>query len=155
MRVTATLSAPCSAERLFAFVDDLAMYPAWCDLVHRVEVTEPDEVRADGTGGEPAWVIELRARVGPLARSKRIRMRRDVHDRTAHVAVFERSEVDGKRHSTWLLRAEVTESHGVSTLEMDLRYDGLLWTGGALERVLADQITAGRERLIALVSATH
>lgn len=149
MRVTASLSAPCRADRLFSFVDDLAAYPAWSDLVHRVEPAEPV------AEGEAAWSIELRARVGVLARSKRIRMRRTQHDRSGHVAVFERHEIDGKRHSAWVLRAEVSEAHDVSTLSMDLRYDGLLWTGGVLERVLADQITSGRERLIELVSATR
>ena len=82
-------------------------------------------------------------------------MSRTLHDTQHHVVEFTRAEIDGKRHSRWLLRAEVTELHGVSTLAMHLQYDGTLWTGGALERVLSDQITNGRDRLTALVSATH
>lgn len=141
MDVHATLDAPCTADVLFAQVDDLVRYPQWVDLVHRAEPVD---------GG--AWQVELRARLGPLARSKRLRMERTVHDTTEHVAVFERVEVDGKKHSPWVLRAEVTEADGSSTLHMHLHYGGGLWTGGVLERALADQITNGRERLTALVS---
>lgn len=146
MDVEATLEAPCSADALFAHVDDLARYAEWSTLVHRAEVDPADPL---------AWQVELRARVGPLARSKRLRMRRTERDHDAHVAVFERSEVDGKRHSPWVLRAQVDETDGVSTLRMHLHYGGALWTGGVLERVLTDQITSGRERLLALVNSTH
>ena len=38
---------------------------------------------------------------------------------------------------------------------MHLHYGGRLWTGGALERVLADQITSGRQRLLDLVATTR
>jgi len=147
--VHATLTAPCSADRLFAFVDDLGKYPAWMDLAHRVQPA--DEVE----GAPPAWQVELRARVGPLARSKRLRMQRTVHDTVAHRVVFERAEADGRSHSPWVLEAAVVEADGASTLQMHLHYGGSLWTGGVLERVLADQITSGRDRLHQLVRATH
>ena len=146
MDVHATLDAPCSPDRLFALVDDLALYPSWMDLVHRVDPAALEE---------PSWQVELRARVGPLARSKRLRMRRTVHDTAMHRVVFERAEADVRRHSPWVLRAEVLEHDGASTLHMHLHYGGALWTGGVLERVLADQITGGRERLVALVRSTR
>jgi hypothetical protein len=146
MDVHATLDAPCSADRLFGFVDDLAEYPAWMDLLHRVE---------PAVTGEPAWQVELRARVGPLARSKRLRMHRTVHDPVEHRVVFERAEADGRRHSPWVLRAEVLQHGDTSTLHMHLHYGGALWTGGVLERVLGDQITNGRERLTKLVGSTR
>lgn len=146
MDVDATLTAPCSADALFEHVDDLARYAEWSSLVHRA-VVDPDDPEA--------WQVELRARVGPLARSKRLRMRRTLREAGTHTAVFERSEVDGKRHSPWVLRAQIDEDGGVSTLRMHLHYGGALWTGGVLERVLADQITSGRERLLALVHSTH
>ncbi len=146
--VHASLEAPCAPDELFAFVDDLARYPAWVDLVHRAQlvadVIEP-----------PEWQIELRARIGPFARSKQLRMRRTLHDTAAHVAVFERHEVDGRSHSPWVLRAEVTPTGEGSALHMHLHYGGGLWTGGVLERALADQITNGRERLLTLVRSTR
>jgi len=143
MDVHASLDAQCDADRLFAFVDDLAQYPAWMDLTHRVEV--------DPGAAPPAWQVELRARVGPLARSKRLRMERAVHEPAMRTVVFERREADGKRHSQWVLRAEVSQQGERSHLEMHLHYGGALWTGGVLERVLTDQITSGRDRLQHLV----
>ena len=146
--VHASLEAPCAPDELFVFVDDLDRYPAWVDLVHRAQpVGEAAE--------QPEWQIELRARIGPFARSKQLRMRRTVHDVTGHVAVFERHEVDGRSHSPWVLRAEVTPTAEGSALQMHLHYGGGLWTGGVLERALADQITNGRERLLTLVRSTH
>ncbi len=145
MDVHAALEADCDADTLFAFVDDLGRYPTWMDLVHRVEPLSVDP--------RPAWQVELRARVGPLARSKRLRMERTVHDPVARRVVFERAEADGKRHSAWVLSAEVDHLDGRSTLAMHLHYGGALWTGGVLERVLADQIRSGRDRLAGLVSA--
>lgn len=142
--VHASLEAPCAPEALFAFVDDLERYPAWTDLVHRAELL------ADGD-----WQVELRARLGPLARSKRLRMRRTVHDSAARVAVFERHEVDGKQHSPWTLRADVHPEGDGASLQMHLHYGGALWTGGVLERALGDQITNGRERLLQLVRSTR
>ncbi len=145
MDVHASLEAPCSADDLFALVDDLAKYPAWMDLVHRAE-PESDDL---------TWRVELQARVGPLARSKRLRMVRAACDPVAHTVRFERQEADGRRHSPWVLDARIDEVAGVSTLTMHLHYGGGLWTAGVLERVLADQITSGRERLLALVSPTR
>ena len=147
MDVHASLEAPCSADELFAFVDDLAKYPAWVDLVHRAVPLE--------SGEPPEWQVELRARIGPLARSKQLRMRRTTLDPVGHVAVFERHEVDGRRHSPWVLRAEVVPATNGCSLRMHLHYGGGLWTGGVLERALTDQITNGRERLLALVRSTH
>ena len=145
MDVAASLDAPCTAARLFGFVDELDDYPAWMPLAHRVEPAPP--VPADD--GRPAWDVELRARVGPLARSKRLRMVRTTHDPASGTVVFDRHELDGRPHSPWVLRADVVAEHvGGSRLDMHLHYGGALWTGGLIERVLADQISAGRERLL-------
>ena len=146
MDVTASLEAPCAAERLFELIDDLSTYPLWNGLVHSA-IAEP--------GGQPAWDVELRARLGPLARSKRLRMVRTVRDAEAFTAAFERDQADGRNHSPWVLEARIVERDGLSTLTMRLHYGGSLWTGGALERVLAEQITSGRERLLQLVATTR
>jgi hypothetical protein len=146
--VHASLTAPCSADELFRLVDDLGKYPAWIDLVHRADSAPA------GVAGDRVWDVELRARVGPFARSKRLRMWRSVHDPLAHRVVFERREVDGRRHSPWQLTAELAPTGSGSELHMHLHYGGSLWTGGVLERVLADQITSGRERLLEMVQPT-
>jgi hypothetical protein len=143
------MEAPCAPDRLFSLVDELTDYPAWMPLAHRVAPVAPE---ADG---RPAWEVELRARLGPFARSKRLRMVRTLHDEAAAHVRFERVEHDGRSHSPWVLDATVVGGDGgsaISRLEMRLHYGGALWTGGVMEKVLAEQIVAGRERLLELVA---
>jgi hypothetical protein len=146
MDITASLEAPCAAADLFELVDDLSTYPQWNGLVHSA-LPEPDS--------EAAWDVQLRARLGPLARSKRLRMVRTRRDAGTFMVTFERDQADGRNHSPWVLDAAIVERDGLSTLTMHLHYGGTLWTGGALEKVLAEQITSGRERLLQLVATTH
>ena len=140
MDVRASLEANCDPSRLFDLVNDLASYPQWMDLVHRVEPL----------GGD-AWNVELRAKVGPFARSKRLRMVRTLSEPNSHVR-FERVEEDGRSHAEWVLTATIDSVGSACTLTMHLHYGGSLFTGGVLERVLADKIEAGRSRLATLVS---
>jgi hypothetical protein len=149
LETSADLVAPCTTGALWAYVSDLAEYPRWMPIVHHV-----DRLADDPRG--PAWSVELRTRVGPLARSKRLRMVRtdtsvdDAADRCA--ARFERVELDGRRHSPWTLDVDVTAAGESSRVQMHLRYGGSLWTGGILQRVLDDAIRDGRDRLAELVS---
>jgi hypothetical protein len=144
--VTADLVAPCSPEALFAWVEDLARYPDWLDIVPHAVAADPD---AGDTG--PAWSVDLRGRLGPFARSKRLRMVRTVHEPPGRVR-FERREHDGRDHAGWVLSAEVTPSgDGSSRLAMHLHYGGGL--GGPLvERLLRDEIVRSKPRLLALVA---
>ena len=139
MDVRASLEANCDASRLFGLVNDLASYPQWMDLVHRVEPL-----------GGNAWNVELRAKVGPFARSKRLRMVRTLSDPNSRVR-FERVEEDGRSHAEWVLTATINSIGSACTLTMHLHYGGSLFTGGVLERVLADKIENGRTRLAELV----
>lgn len=144
--IRADLVAPCPPADLFPFVDDLGAYPPWMRLVHAVTALGPDD------DGRPAWLVELRARVGPLARSKRLRMVRTVHEPDREV-VFERVETDGRSHSAWVLTATLHPDGTETRLDVALHYGGGLWTGGVLERVLRDEIDRGRRRLVELVAA--
>ena len=63
MDIRRELTAPCDIGRLFAWVEDLAVYPQWMGLVHQVADADEQGV------GIPAWNVELRAQVGPFARS--------------------------------------------------------------------------------------
>jgi ribosome-associated toxin RatA of RatAB toxin-antitoxin module len=148
MDVTASMEAPGGAPALFALVDELTDYPQWMPLVHKVQVASAE---ADG---RPAWNVELRARVGPFARSKRLRMVRSEHDVAQSHVRFERLEHDGRQHSPWVLDAQVVTTHDGCRLDMRLHYGGALWTGGVMERVLADQIVAGRERLLDVLATS-
>lgn len=147
MDVRADLTAACAPGDLRPFVDDLSQYPSWMRLAHRVEALPDDPLG-------PAWSVELRAQVGPLARSKRLRMVRV--ENTSERVVFERHESDGRRHSPWILTVTLTDTSegdaASSHLAMHLHYGGKLWTGGVLERILTDEIERGRDRLVALAS---
>jgi hypothetical protein len=137
--VTAELAADCPPEALFDWVEDLGRYPSWLDIVPRAEPVA-------GSEDHPAWLVDLRGRLGPLARSKRLRMVRTVHEAPS-TAVFERQELDGRSHAPWVLRAEVMPVGEGSRLTMHLHYGGGLW-GPVLERVLGDEIERSRPRLL-------
>ena len=116
------------------WVSDLCRYVEWMPLVHSaVQVAED------------VWDVELRAKVGVFARSKRLRMRRTMDDGT--VIVFERDEDDGRRHSPWVLRVTLSPTEPGCAVTMDMSYGGTLWTAGVLDRVLAHHVDAGKEGL--------
>ncbi len=130
---------------LFACIEDLGRYPEWLGMVTRAVALDPE----DGDEG-PAWSIDIRGKVGPLARAKRLRMVRTVHD-TPSAVTFERRERDGRDHSSWVLRGEVVEGPDGARLVMHLHYGGSLF-GPVLERLLGDEIARSRPRLAALAA---
>jgi hypothetical protein len=149
MDVTASLDAPCPPAELRRWVDDLERYPAWLSIVPRAD-REPTAGGGQEAEATPAWAVELRATFGPLARSKRLRMVRTVDD-VDHLR-FERSELDGKQHSPWVLDAKVEGTATGSRLVMALHYGGS-FGGGLIERLLRDEIEASKPRLLSLVSS--
>jgi hypothetical protein len=145
--VTASLTADVEPRVLFDTVADLGGYPDWLDIVPRADPLDP----ASGDVG-PAWSVDLRGRVGPLSRSKRLRMVRTHHE-PSRLAVFERRELDGRSHSDWVLRARVhADPHGSSTLTMELHYGGSMWVP-MLDRLLADEIERSRTRLLQVLGS--
>lgn len=146
MDVVASLGAPCAPAVLFPLVDDLARYPEWLDIVPRAEAADP---HPDDVG--PAWSVDLRGRLGPFARAKRLRMVRTAHDADRH-ARFERVEHDRRDHSPWVLDAIISTVDAGSTLTMRLHYGGRLWVP-ALDRLLAEEIEHSRPRLLQLLSS--
>lgn len=136
MDVVASVEAPVAPQRLWSVVGDLSTYPRWVGIVHRADVSP------DGS-----WDVELRGRVGPFARSKRLRMERALAEEPSRV-VFERREVDGRRHAPWRLEAEVVGHGDGSLLTMRLHYGGSMFGAGVLERLLGEQIESSRQRLL-------
>ena len=124
--------------RVYPYVADLARYVEWMPMVHGVEAVD------DGV-----WNVELRATVGVFARSKRLRMKRTVN--TSQHIVFERDEIDGKRHSPWTMAIALQATEAGSVVTVDLSYGGTLWTAGILDRVLAAQVDAGKTGLARVV----
>ena len=128
---------------MHSWVCDLSLYPQWLSIVPRAE--------SDPSGAEvPAWSVELRAKVGPLARSKKLRMERVV-DVPEHVR-FERHEIDGREHSSWVLDAALESTTTGCRLTMLLSYGGA-FGGGLVERLLRDEIESSKQKLRALVES--
>jgi hypothetical protein len=125
-------------ETVIPWVSDLSLYPQWMPLVHLAEAI-----------GENAWAVELRAKVGVFARSKSLRMCRTHHEVTR--IVFEREEVDGRKHSEWILEIGIQQDDAGCRVVMQLTYGGNLWTAGVLDRVLASHIDAGKSGLARVV----
>ena len=122
-------------------MSDLAAYTQWLDIVYRAEA---DNEKNDE---DAVWNVQLRGKVGPFARSKNLRMVRTVNIAGSRV-VFERKELDGRSHSSWVLTADISPKGEGSNVAVHLHYGGTLFTGGVLERLLADQITRGQQRLL-------
>lgn len=139
MDLEAELVAPCTPEALFAWVRDLERYPEWLEIVTQAVLLDSD-----------SWAVDLRGKLGPLARTKRLRMVRTTLVEPTEV-VFEREEVDGRDHSAWRLRASVSPHDEGARLVMHLAYDGGLFQP-VIERVLRDEIERSRHRLLALVT---
>jgi hypothetical protein len=155
MDIDARLTTPAAPSRVLAHVDDLCAYPAWMPLVHTA-------VRVDAAS-EPTWDVELRARVGPFARSKRLRMVRAVYERADRSRiVFERREIDERQHAMWRLTVTVAaatpagdlaargDPGGGAELVMRMYYDGRLFVS-VVEAILRQNIDAGRDRLAELL----
>jgi len=136
--IVETAVVPAPPAELFPVVEDLSRYPEWLDTV----------VAAERDGD--AWDVELRGRIGPLARSKKLRMVRTTHEPPGRV-VFERQELGDRPRSPWVAVATVQAVDEGSLLTVHLHYGGGLW-GPVIERMLADQVERARPRLVELVS---
>jgi hypothetical protein len=146
MHTTVELFVPdATVAGLFEHVATLDRYPRWMRLVHRVDEIEPDH-------GRPAWRVELRARVGPFARSKQLRMVRTVFE-PDHRVRFERIQDDDRDHAAWILGATVAAADAGATVATELTYSGNLWGSNVLQRVLDDEIRRGKQALRDVVSA--
>lgn len=135
MRRSSSVVLGVPAEQVRPWLAGLDSYPAWMPLVHAARQVGPD-----------VWDVEIRARVGPLARSKRLRMRRAV-DQPSRI-VFVREETDGRVHAPWTLEVCIDAQGDGCSVSVELVYGGSLWTGGLLDKVLAQQIEAGKAGLV-------
>lgn len=134
MNYSSSVDLPFTIDVVRPFVEDLASYPTWMPMVHNVASIADD-----------LWTVELRAKVGVFARSKKLRMRRSMNEE--NVIVFERDEDDGRQHSPWVMRVMLAPSATGTSVTIDLSYGGTLWTAGILDRVLASQVDAGKAGL--------
>ena len=141
LKVRASLETLVDRKNAYSVLRDLTQYPKWLDIVHAAVKEE---------GSDSAWTVELRGKVGPFARSKRLRMVRTIDDANSSV-VFERSEIDGRNHSNWRLTVYVGGAGNKTEVSVEMFYGGSMFGGGILERMLADQIERSRPNLILLL----
>lgn len=145
MKIEVVHDIPASPQQILVWMSDLETFPQWTNLLHHVESQDasPDHDRA--------WQVELRGRIGPFARSKRLRMVRVDTDSPDHLR-FERRELDGIEHGSWILDVRVEPSGGeTSRVRVVFEYRGRLWSG-AMERLLRDEIESSKRRLTDLVT---
>ena len=138
-----SVSTDAPLQAIMPVLADLSTYPSWLGLVHAAE-TE------DGMNG--TYLVTLRAKVGPFARSKMLRMVRS--ELTEGAVRFDRAETDGRQHSNWTMTIDACSApSGGSDLEIALDYDGDLWSG-PLQLILDAQADKAGRRLDAYVLAT-
>ncbi len=150
MDARAELETTAPVDAVFAQLQRLDNYPKWLDIVSRAQPTAGDP----GDPGD-AWMIDLRAQLGPLRRSKRLRIVRSELDPPNRVR-FVRRELEDRNNSLWSLTVEVrpTESEGEngSIVNVHMHYGGALWIP-MLDRILEDEIRNSKPRLAALVES--
>ncbi|MGH9155104.1 MAG: SRPBCC family protein [Acidimicrobiales bacterium] len=135
-----TIALTAGPDRVFAEVANLDNYPAWLGLVQRAERCER---LTDDPG--PAWMVDLGARLGPIRRTKRVRMVR-AEARPPKLVRFERRETDGRQHSAWTLTAEIEAAVAGSRLTMGLHYGGGARIPG-VDRLLTDEVRRATKKL--------
>jgi uncharacterized protein YndB with AHSA1/START domain len=138
MDLTATADLAAEPGRVFTEVADLGTYPHWLGIVDGAEQTEPD-------AAGPAWLVDLGVQLGPLRRTKRVRMTRVQHDPPERVR-FERLEHDGRTHSTWVLTATVGPAEAGSRLTVHLHYGGSRALP-LVDRILHEEVRRAGQRL--------
>lgn len=149
--MTASLETTVAPKVLHSVVADLGTYPSWLDIVAAAEPLPGAPADSGARDAErSAWQVDLRARLGPFRRSKRLRMVRTLD--SMDEVVFERQELDGREHSPWVLRALIDDSADGARLTMSLHYGGTLWVP-MLDRLLSDEIERSRHRLTAVLAA--
>ncbi|MDA3015397.1 MAG: SRPBCC family protein [Actinomycetota bacterium] len=119
---------------------DLAGYGRWVSIIGDVVRDGPD-----------AWLVELRADLGPLRRSKRLRMVR-LDAESSQSIRFSRSELDGRRHANWELRLAVEPNSDESLISVELDYDGRVPLG-PFESLVKAEVSAAARRLESILSA--
>ncbi len=171
--ITAEVTA--TPEQTLAALADLSTYPEWLGLVASATLDEPapsDTTSSNATArdatapaaaaaaaGQPAWIVTLRAKLGPLARSKRLRMQR-VAAAADHVR-FERREIDGRDHASWVLEARTrpADDQAMTTaVDVSLQYDGSFWSAPLEAALSAAEGPAARRLgtwLATQVSSAH
>lgn len=137
----------------FRALEDLATYPHWLAIV---AAAAPEGAGVGEAGRPEAWLVDLRGRVGPWTRTKRVRMVRTASDPVAGTVRFERQELDGRSHNAWVLTGRASprgNGAGGSHVEVHLHYGGGRNLPGA-DLLLRQETRRAGERLDAHLRRT-
>ena len=140
MDVRSSVDLDAAPSEVHDVVVDLGGYPQWLEIVRAALPI---------VGEPPSWTVELQARLGRLARSKRLRMELVTNEPLS--VVFERRELDAKMHGVWRLSATTSPRGEGCTLAMHLHYSGGLFVP-MLEGLLSGEIERAKPRLAALLA---
>lgn len=146
MDLDASTALRATPERVFAEVADLATYPGWLGIV---QAAQPAPAHDDDPG--PAWTVDLGMSLGPLTRTKRVRMVRTAHQHPER-ARFERVEHDGRTHSSWVLSARVEPEGEGARVTLGVHYGGAARIPG-IDMLLREEVRRAGERLQRRLSA--
>jgi uncharacterized protein YndB with AHSA1/START domain len=137
--ISAQALVPFPVERVRREVRDLGTYPGWLSIVRKALAES-----------EGAWLVELSGRVGPITRTKRVRMVRVADD--SGLVRFERREEDGRSHSPWVLTVGLATVDEGTTVTVDLHYGGKRRVP-LIDVVLAPEVRRAGARLAACIAA--
>lgn len=145
MNVEASFDAPCTPELLFSIVEDLTNITPWLDLLGGAD---PSPVDPSDAG--PAWDATFAIKLGPLTKTKDVRLVRIVHTPPTDV-VYERHEfpIEGKDTSQiamWRLTLRVTPTDTGSSLHVHVFYGGDA-LGDMAEGILTKELKKSRPAL--------
>lgn len=146
MNVEADFEAPCPPELLFSIVEDLAEISPWLDLLGDAVPCSP----AQGDIG-PAWDSTFAIKLGPLTKTKDVRLVRIVHKAPSEV-VYERHEVpvegrDPSQIAMWRLTLKVRPVDSGSRLDVHVFYGGDA-LGDMAEGILTKELKKSRPALL-------
>ena len=128
-----------SSDKIFNVLNNLEAYENLLGFVDCVEALESEE-------GVPCWLVTLRAKIGPFARLKKLRMAR-TEEKRPEVVRFSRRETDGKNHSDWELCILLKEQGGDRCLVIiEVSYSGRFWSA-PLQSVFNSHVDTAKDLL--------
>lgn len=146
MNVEESFEAPCSPEVLFAITEDLANISPWLDLLGDAKPASPDPSDVG-----PAWDATFVVKLGPLTKTKDVRLVQIEHEPYKSV-VYERHEIptegkDPSKIAMWRLTLKVSPTNEGSSLFVNVFYGGDA-LGDMAEGILTKELNKSKPALL-------
>lgn len=146
MNVEESFDVPCAPEVLFAITEDLANISPWLDLLGAAVPASPDPSDVG-----PAWDATFVVKLGPLTKTKDVRLVRIEHEPYKSV-VYERHEIptegkDPSKIAMWRLTLKVSPTNDGSSLFVNVFYGGDA-LGDMAEGILTKELNKSKPALL-------